>query len=372
AYTKSCTLFCEKKKKKGYEEEEAKMERVPLIKDEDKEGKYPDKRRKSQATTASPQSSGSARQASKQTTRIRKKDKSVKRGKESVDLTIRPSQRCCPSDDDTEYWNLYYSIFNIAEEWSRNAKCTQFCFQLIVKMVCCANVPFYYHVLKYEPNSRSGYYLPHQYASKRKQMLQSQHKPSLNEFPAERDPHVVTNTDDIPFIHENETQPLSVSANAHAVHSASLSDLTSNGHLKVLTFHPQESYILKYFIKHLAQNSTKTNMLELLLQLTRLSFFFIFLMFIILLFYYFIIYYLLLLLLNMPQEFIEADVEWHQLLSKYLQSKIIEHVSLTGRHSQEHIDLAAQIFVADGQRNIQDHFVPMVKELLESSSLLER
>jgi len=71
---------------------------------------------------------------------------------------------------------MYYAIFNIIEEWSRNTRCTQFCYQLMIKMICCGNVPFYYHALRYQANSRSGFYLPHQYAMKQKEIIELREK----------------------------------------------------------------------------------------------------------------------------------------------------------------------------------------------------
>ncbi len=77
-----------------------------------------------------------------------------------MNINKKPFIRLCPKDSDEEFWALYYNIFNIVAEWSHKKGCTIFCYELIIKMMCCGNLPFYLHVLKYEPKSKSGYILP--------------------------------------------------------------------------------------------------------------------------------------------------------------------------------------------------------------------
>ena len=86
----------------------------------------------------------------------------------------KPFIRQCPKDSDQEFWTLYYNIFNIVEQWSHKKTCTIFCYELIIKMMCCGNLPFYLHVLKYQPKSKSGYILPSLHIN-RKNNINMQH-----------------------------------------------------------------------------------------------------------------------------------------------------------------------------------------------------
>eukprot|EP01083_Nonionella_stella_P228161 808832_1 len=135
----------------------------------------------------------------------------------------KPFIRLCPKETDSEFWTLYYTIFNIVEQWSHKKGCTVFCYELIIKMMCCGNLPFYLHVLKYQPKSKSGYILP--------------------------------------SLHRNKATPKMV-ANHH--HNASLENAT--GSISALPDTPSKSPIIKFLISNLSHENTKRNTLRIILQ----------------------------------------------------------------------------------------------------------
>ncbi|ETO08272.1 hypothetical protein RFI_29117, partial [Reticulomyxa filosa] len=263
----------------GDDEEEVKLEKKEMMlmnEDElnNEEEKYPQERVKTQITLPSPHQ----RYHSLGRGQLSKKKRNKNGHENDLHVTghkrnrmagrhlpIKPTQRQCPDNDETEYWNLYYAIFNIVEEWSRNSRCTLFCYQLIIKMLCCANIPFYYHVLRYQANSRSGYYLPHHYAVKRRETIELREKrlPTTTATVTASNSHAPLQEDKSIPGDPNKSQ-----TNLSHPHDVT-PELTSTGHLKVLTFQPDESYIIRQLTKYLAQVDTKRDMLELLCQLMK-------------------------------------------------------------------------------------------------------
>ena len=80
---------------------------------------------------------------------------------DSDNLSVRlGTARNVPQNTDKEFWTIFYNIFNIIYEWSAKKICTGFCFELMIKMICCGNSSFYFHAMKYSPRTKSGHGLP--------------------------------------------------------------------------------------------------------------------------------------------------------------------------------------------------------------------
>ena len=171
----------------------------------------------------------------------------------------KPFIRQCPKDSDQEFWTLYYNIFNIVEQWSHKKTCTIFCYELIIKMMCCGNLPFYLHVLKYQPKSKSGYILP------------SLHRNNSNK------------PNNIP------------SMMSHHANNSNLELKNKKLDLSALPDNPSKSPIIKFLISNLANDNYKRDTLRIILQFIQ----------------------------ELPEEFVVADNEWYASLIEYLQDKII-------------------------------------------------
>ena len=173
----------------------------------------------------------------------------------------KPLIRLCPNKSDQEFWTIYYNIFNIIEQWARHKKsCTIFCYELIIKMMCCGNLPFYLHALKYQPASKSGYSLP------------SLHRNTINKMMNNHHRHTQQQSRGIELMH------------------------TTHSNISPLPDNPSRSPIIKFLISNLTKDSvTKRDTLSIILSFIQ----------------------------ELPEEFVLADNEWYASLLRYLEHKII-------------------------------------------------
>ena len=213
-----------------------------------------------------------------------------------------PPPRQCPEDKDQEFWTLYYNIFNIVEQWSHKKSCTMFCYQLIIKMMCCGNLPFYLHALKYQPKSKSGYFLP--------------------SF--------------IPNARSGAALGLSAQISPHP--------LDTNDIASALPADPSKSPIIKFLISNLQSNDdgTKRDTLRIILEfIQELPEEFV--------------------SADRVPRGQSPLSEWYHSLLKYLEDKII--ISSNPDQPQE-LKLIAAIFTAFAERDAYSYFVPAVRNLL--------
>ena len=219
--------------------------------------------------------------------------------------TIKPFIRQCPKDSDEEFWALYYNIFNIVEQWSQKKNCTIFCYKLIIKMMCCGNLPFYLHVLKYQPKSKSGYILPSLHRS---------------------------------FNNRSKNNNLQTRLSNHSSNSNLEKNKNNKLDLSALPDHPHKSPIMRFLVSNLKEPSNKPHILRIILQFIQ----------------------------ELPEEFVTADSEWYASLLGYLKDKIINS---SNPNQPQELKIIAAIFTAFGERDGKEYFVPTVQNLLTPDNL---